>query len=114
MRADGRMGEGPVDGSTREGSLADATTADAATVDAATADATTADATSADSDAGPMLSPESCPVGDADGCCPLGLRSGGTDADCADLSCESQSLQLILKGFLVSALDLLDDSNVDE
>lgn len=37
-------------------------------------------------DAGP-LDPATCPVGPADGCCPLSLRYGGTDPDCASFDC---------------------------
>jgi len=38
-------------------------------------------------DAGP-LDPALCPIGDADGCCPL-LRTGGSDPDCASLDCDA-------------------------
>lgn len=38
------------------------------------------------SDAGP-LDPRTCPVGPADGCCPLAIVHGGTDPDCEPLDC---------------------------
>lgn len=36
-------------------------------------------------DGGP--DPARCPVGQADGCCPLAIVHGGTDPDCPDLAC---------------------------
>lgn len=42
-------------------------------------------------DAGPP-DPGVCAVGDADGCCPLGLRYGGADPDCPSLACATATL----------------------
>jgi hypothetical protein len=42
-------------------------------------------------DAGPP-DPRSCPAGMADGCCPLALRYGGADPDCASLACATATL----------------------
>src|SRR5687768_12584378 len=69
----------------------DAEPGDGPTSDAAPGggtDATVADAPSdaaAGTDAAP-LDPGLCPVGPADGCCPL-LERGGHDPDCPSLAC---------------------------
>src|SRR3569832_2101207 len=47
---------------------------DAAAVDAAAVDAG-------------GLDPATCPVGAADGCCPIGIAFGGHDPDCPSLAC---------------------------
>lgn len=60
---------------------------DAGDDDAASGDATVGDDATVDApvDAA-LVDPALCPIGPADGCCPL-LRYGGTDPDCPSLAC---------------------------
>lgn len=74
--ADGGAGGGGVGGG--EGGGAGGTAADSGSPDSGLSDAGL--------DAGPGLDPALCPLGVADGCCPL-LVHGGTDPDCKPLSC---------------------------
>ncbi|MEZ4340896.1 MAG: hypothetical protein R3B82_30095 [Sandaracinaceae bacterium] len=69
-----------VDGGADAGGSEDAGGIDAGATDAGVPDA-------GRPDAGPP-DPATCPIGDADGCCPL-LRTGGSDPDCASLDCDA-------------------------
>jgi hypothetical protein len=81
----------------------DAGVLDAGPLDAGALDAGPLDAGALDAgalDAGAPSDPALCPVGVADGCCPL-LVHGGTDPDCKPLSCTSLVESAII--------DLVDD-----
>jgi hypothetical protein len=98
-------GRGPSDASTPardSGSDADAGDhPDVGPKDAGRADASAVDAGEEDAgepdgggpldggapDSGAPPDPAECPVGVADGCCPLAVVYGGTDPDCPDLGC---------------------------
>lgn len=87
---DGATFDGPDSGVEVDADVgADASTdAGAGPTDAATPTGTDA-STDAGTDAGPeTTNPADCPVGPADGCCPL-LRYGGTDPDCDSLDCDA-------------------------
>lgn len=85
--------QGSPDGSTGDGSAGGDSSAaadsglprdGAAEIDGAAADGGASDG--AAGDAGP-LDPRTCPVGPADGCCPLAIVHGGADPDCQPLDC---------------------------